>query len=97
MIERTYLNPKEASEYTGTPVASLATMRTRGGGPRFLRPGGRSRIMYLKVDLDEWMQSNPRTSTSSGGFRASAKVVQLPPHPKRPMHSSAWRLQAGTQ
>jgi hypothetical protein len=69
---KTYLTAPQAAEYSGVPQATLATLRSRGGGPRFIkRPGGK-RILYRKVDLDAWLEAGLRGSTSA-------------PHPTKPM------------
>lgn len=53
----------EASEITGTPVASLETMRVRGGGPAFVKRG--KRVFYKRRTLLEWMNATrEQTSTS---------------------------------
>jgi hypothetical protein len=47
--------------------ATLATLRTRGGGPRF-RKAGRD-VIYDAADLDSWavkVKSGPFASTSEG-------------------------------
>ena len=58
-----------ASEITGTPVASLETMRTRGGGPSFIKRG--KKVTYRRRTLLEWMrQPGERSSTSDMGEAA---------------------------
>lgn len=64
------LRPEQAAEYlegknTPCSVATLATLRTRGGGPKF-RKFGRM-ILYTPKSLDEWVESrlsDPVASTS---------------------------------
>ena len=57
------LNTSQASEYTGLAEATLEGLRTRGGGPRFVRYG-RKAVRYLKSDLDEYMAARAVYSTS---------------------------------
>jgi len=52
-----------ASRFTGVPVATLATLRVRGGGPTFSKV--KSRILYSYRDLNDWLESARRTSTSA--------------------------------
>lgn len=60
---------EEASRTTGVPVPTLVTMRSRGGGPRFLTPRGTRLVRYLRRHLYEWLYS--------GGIKAS--TADLPP------------------
>lgn len=62
---------EEASRITGVPIATLVTMRSRGGGPRFLVPRGTRLVRYLRRHLYEWLYS--------GGVKAS--TADLPPGP----------------
>ena len=55
----------EASRITGTPQPSLETMRTRGGGPIFVKRG--KKVLYTRRALFEWLQAGQRTSTSDPG------------------------------
>jgi predicted DNA-binding transcriptional regulator AlpA len=64
-IETPYLRTEDASALCGLPVASLTTLRSRGGGPVFLKVG--RRVVYRRADLQAWMESNPRKSTSDPG------------------------------
>jgi len=62
------VNAEEASEITGISVESLARYRSRGGGPKFLRPhvdGYELRIVrYFRRDLYEWLLANGRVSNT---------------------------------
>lgn len=57
------LNTKQAALYTGLAEATLETIRTRGGGPRFVKYG-RNRVAYRQADLDDWMAARTVASTS---------------------------------
>ena len=57
------LNTPQASVYTGLAEPTLETLRTRGGGPRFVRYG-RKAVRYLKHDLDSFMAARSVLSTS---------------------------------
>ncbi|MDY7093778.1 MAG: helix-turn-helix domain-containing protein [Acidobacteriota bacterium] len=51
-----------AAEYLGLSPATLETMRSRGGGPVFVKLG--RRVVYRREDLDEWLTKNRKRSTS---------------------------------
>ena len=52
----------EAAEYIGLKKCTLEAWRCRGGGPVFLKLGKACR--YRKEDLDDFINSHIRTSTS---------------------------------
>lgn len=54
---------EEASRITGIPVATLTTMRSRGGGPRHIRPKGTRIVRYFRYELLNWL--------TSGGIKSS--------------------------
>lgn len=56
---------KGAAEYIGMSVAFLNRHRISGDGPAYLKLGGR--IWYPETDLDTWLASRRRTSTSQPG------------------------------
>ena len=56
------LTTPEAAEYLGVRPCTLEAWRCRGGGPRF-RKIGRA-VRYGRNDLDEFIESRTRTSTS---------------------------------
>lgn len=62
------LTPKQAATYLRLSHRTLETMRTRGGGPPFAKYGdGRSsRVVYRRSDLDAWIASRVRQSTTEG-------------------------------
>ncbi|HBA67164.1 MAG TPA: MerR family transcriptional regulator [Methylococcaceae bacterium] len=52
---------KDASDYVGLSEKTLAMMRCKGTGPRYIKRG---RIFYFKKDLDEWLQKGAANSTA---------------------------------
>ena len=52
-----------ASEYLALAVSTLEKFRLSGGGPRFVKLGGRA-IAYDVKDLDEWIEERKISSTS---------------------------------
>jgi hypothetical protein len=51
-----------AADYLGLSPATLETLRTRGGGPAFVKLG--RRVVYSRVDLDAWLAAHKQRSTS---------------------------------
>jgi predicted DNA-binding transcriptional regulator AlpA len=65
MITPTRLSVTAASEYIGLSVSTLNKLRVFGGGPIFLKLG--RRVAYDAADLDAWLTSKRRRSTSDQG------------------------------
>ncbi|WP_375208300.1 helix-turn-helix transcriptional regulator [Hyphococcus sp.] len=61
------VNAAEAAKMTGVPPATLATWRSRGGGPRFLKLG--RVVRYRRRALLEWMAARERRHTGDTGTR----------------------------
>lgn len=59
---------RQAAEHLNVAEQTLRAWRLRGHGPRFIKLG-RS-IRYDPQDLDDWVASNRRTSTSDRGEAA---------------------------
>ena len=49
------LNSKQAAEFLGLKLQTLAQMRCEGRGPAFCRKN--RRIRYLRADLMAWLES----------------------------------------
>jgi predicted DNA-binding transcriptional regulator AlpA len=54
--------PAEVAKALHTTTASLAQMRYRGDGPKFVR-AGRRRVLYRWTDIEEWIASSLHTRT----------------------------------
>jgi excisionase family DNA binding protein len=63
------LTVSQAAEYVPCGVSTLNKLRVSGGGPRFIKLGGR--ILYDVRDIDKWMDENKHDSTSDLGRRAA--------------------------
>jgi hypothetical protein len=59
------MGEQEAAPYCGVSVYSLRRWRVYGGGPVYRKVG--SRVVYLQADLDEFLASCLRRSTSDPG------------------------------
>ena len=57
-------NTDRAAAYVALGPSTLEKMRCAGTGPKFLRLGAR-RVGYHKADLDEWVASRPRCTSTS--------------------------------
>lgn len=56
---------KSAALIVGLSVSTMNKLRVHGGGPTFLKLG--RRVVYDPRDLDNWLASRRRTSTSDRG------------------------------
>ena len=55
-------NAHEAAGYLGLSTSTLAKLRLTGEGPRYINLG--RRVLYDVADLDAWVATRKRTSTS---------------------------------
>lgn len=62
---KTLLNENEASAVAGFKVATLRKRRWQGLPPRFLKVG--SKVFYDRNDLEDFLNTCIRTSTTSSG------------------------------
>lgn len=58
------LRSEEAAGYVGLSPSTLSKLRMSGDGPVFIK-AGRRKVIYDTSDLDEWLRSRRRRSTSS--------------------------------
>lgn len=59
---------RDAAVYTGLSTSTLNKLRVFGGGPTFLKLG--RRVAYDISDLDAWLATKRRVSTSDDGLGA---------------------------
>jgi hypothetical protein len=57
------LNAENAAKYLGYSCKTLAMWRCDGKGPVFIKGGGK--VFYFKKDLDEWIMSGGKMSSTS--------------------------------
>ena len=64
--DKTYLNSQDAADLLQLSVRTLERMRVDGSGPRFLKAGRgqRSRVLYRREDVIEWLEAQAYHSTS---------------------------------
>ena len=72
LIARRVLRTKQAAEYLGLAPSTLEKKRSTGGGPRFVRLGGRA-IGYQISDLDSWLETQQQATSSEGSASHSSK------------------------
>lgn len=63
--QRRLLRVQEAAKYLGLSVAYLNGLRSKGGGPVFVRMG--RAVAYHPDDLEKWIADKRRSSTSDQG------------------------------
>lgn len=56
-----YVGTQEASRLVGLSPRTLEKYRTYGGGPVYLKIGGR--VVYRQADLEAWAEQGARWST----------------------------------
>jgi predicted DNA-binding transcriptional regulator AlpA len=66
-----YLRTPDAAELVGLSIRTLEKHRIYGTGPRYSKLGGR--VVYAVEDLQAWVDSGAKASTSDPG-----KVTILP-------------------
>ncbi len=67
------LDTRNAAQFLGLSVKTMAMMRSAGTGPRFIKRG---RIFYFQHDLEAWMAEQPRVRST-----AQARLVTTPKLP----------------
>ena len=60
-----YVRTNVASEYCGLAKSTLEKLRVTGAGPPFIKPG--RTVLYDILDLDAWLATKRRQSTSDTG------------------------------
>ncbi len=64
-----WLRPKEAAAHIKSSESTLAKKRLKGNGPTYTKFG--RLVLYAKRDLDEYLASRRRLSTSDAGTEAA--------------------------
>lgn len=59
---RRMLRTEDASAYTGLSASTLTKLRLTGGGPEYIKLG--KSVVYDPTDLDTWLSTKRRRSTS---------------------------------
>jgi predicted DNA-binding transcriptional regulator AlpA len=64
-LPQRYLRTPEAARFVGLSIRTLEKHRIYGTGPRYSKIGGR--VVYSLEDLQSWVQSGAKASTSDPG------------------------------
>jgi len=56
------LDTANAARYLGLSPKTLATMRSNGTGPKYVKCG---RVFYYQADLDEWLRQKPKVRSTA--------------------------------
>lgn len=70
--DRRYLRTPAAALRCGLSARTLEKLRFTGAGPPFSRPPGCRFVVYDVADLDQWMRSGRRRSTSDTSTNSAA-------------------------
>ncbi|MHC2457683.1 putative DNA-binding transcriptional regulator AlpA [Rhizobium leguminosarum] len=60
--QRRMLRTEDAAAYTAVSASTLNKLRLTGGGPEYIKLG--KSVVYDPADLDAWLSSKRRRSTS---------------------------------
>lgn len=60
------LTPDQVADQIGYRVSTLTRLRISGDGPPFVKLGHR-KVYYRQADVDAWIESRVRRSTSDPG------------------------------
>ena len=71
-----YLRTPEASRFVGLSIRTLEKHRIYGTGPRYSKLGGR--VVYRLEDLQSWVESGAKASTSDPGASAVRPAKRHP-------------------
>ncbi|MCP3679893.1 MAG: helix-turn-helix domain-containing protein [Gammaproteobacteria bacterium] len=78
-MQKAVLSEKEAAAYIGMSVAFLQKDRMNGKlsgrtpGPRWIKVG--RRVLYLKADLDQWLQEHIVQRSDYRTFRTNEQKI----------------------
>ena len=64
-LPQRYLRTPEAATFVGLSIRTLEKHRIYGTGPRYSKLGGR--VVYRLEDLQAWVESGAKASTSDPG------------------------------
>jgi predicted DNA-binding transcriptional regulator AlpA len=86
-LPQRYLRTPEAARFVGLSIRTLEKHRIYGTGPRYSKLGGR--VVYRVEDLQAWVDSGAKASTSDPGVatvlpaKRQSPLVPPPATPSR--------------
>ena len=80
VTDKRLLTEKELSTWLGLSLPTLQRMRSKGGGPKFIRLGFR-RLAYRPSDVEDWLAARTadRIGDLASGVRAAMTAHVIPP------------------
>ena len=84
-LPQRYLRTQEAARFVGLSIRTLEKHRIYGTGPRYSKLGGR--VVYRVEDLQAWVDSGAKVSTSDPGVATvlpAKRQIPLVPPPANP-------------
>jgi predicted DNA-binding transcriptional regulator AlpA len=85
-LPQRYLRTPEAARFVGLSIRTLEKHRIYGTGPRYSKLGGR--VVYSLEDLQTWVESGAKMSTSDPGVATVLPAKRQIPLIRLPTHSS---------
>ncbi|MDH5508842.1 MAG: helix-turn-helix domain-containing protein [Nitrospinota bacterium] len=70
--ENELLTTKQAAQFLAVTPSLLIKLRGCGGGPKYLKIA--RNVRYRRGDIEKWLASNERASTSDDGLGAGKAV-----------------------
>ena len=77
-----YLRTPEAARFVGLSIRTLEKHRIYGTGPRYSKLGGR--VVYRVDELQTWVDSGAKASTSDPGVATVLPAKRQSPHVPAP-------------
>ena len=77
-----YLRTPEAARFVGLSIRTLEKHRIYGTGPRYSKLGGR--VVYRVDELQTWVDSGAKASTSDPGVATVLPAKRQSPHVPSP-------------
>ena len=74
-VKQRWLTTSQAAQYSGIPANTLRWMRYIGQGPKFTKPRGR--VLYDVADLDAFMDSGRRVTSSVRASKENTRNVTV--------------------
>jgi predicted DNA-binding transcriptional regulator AlpA len=73
LVANHVLRTPQAAQYVGLSASTLEKLRLTGNGPPYQK-AGRKIVVYRPQDLDDWLNSQRRNSTSDTGSLAASRT-----------------------
>jgi hypothetical protein len=64
-VAQEYLDTEETARLVRRPPETLRYWRSRGVGPKWIKPPGTRHILYRRADVDEWLAAGEREAATA--------------------------------